>query len=235
MRDSAGGVLFEVRILRGLQPSEQEQVKHLARRRLFRPNDVIFQKGDPGDCLHIIQKGRVKICVVDERGAELVFALLSEGDLLGEMAVLDGQPRSATAIAFGETETLCIERGAFLDFLRTSPRASASIISLLCRRLRETDRTLEEIAFLDVAGRLASKLLQMGTSGANGPPSREHTPTTSITQEELAHLVGASRTMVNKVLNSFADLGYVRMARGATAVLNKAELERIARYRSYAG
>jgi CRP/FNR family cyclic AMP-dependent transcriptional regulator len=171
----------------------------------------------------------VKICVVDREGRELIFTFLVKGDLLGELAIFDGKPRSATAIAVEDTNTLYLDHEDFLKLLNTSPQICLDIISMLCQRLRRLSNQLEEMTFLDVAGRIARHLLTMAN---NNPPSMTDSrqTTCSITQEELARVIGASREMVNKILNSFVDMHLISIARKKLIILNSNELSRIANY-----
>lgn len=230
MEETLREALTSMILFGNMRQEELQDLERILKPRTFHLNEVIFQKGDPGDSLYIIREGRVKICVMDPEGTELVFAFLSKGDLLGELAVLDGQSRSATAIAVEETQTLYIKHREFLDFLQATPHASIGIILMLCKRLRETDKHLEEISFLDVAARVARKVFETFASETAITESGELSSTSSFNQEELAHMVGASRVMVNKVLNSFASTGYIEIGRKKITVLNKAELYRIARY-----
>ncbi len=217
-------------ILSALESTDQERLKSLFKPRSFRQNEVIFLKGDSGFGLYLIRSGKVKICVVDHQGIELIFTFLSKGDLLGDMAILDGKPRSATAIAVENTNTLYLDRREFLEFLKTSPRACIGIITMLCQRLRRLSTQLEEISFLDVSGRIARNLLEMVKNDPLDSLRREHSLTCAITQEELAKVIGASRVMVNKILNSFVDLGLISLARKRITILKADELNRIACY-----
>ena len=213
-----------------LAPSDQERLKSLLRPKTFSKNEIIFLKGDDSFGLYLITSGRVKICVVDRHGVELIFTYLSRGDILGEMAILDGKPRSATAIADESTTVFCLDRRDFLDFLKTSPEASIAIINMLCQRLRRMSTQLEEVSFLDVSGRIARNLMQITHSGSMDSTNKEKLISCDISQEELAKIVGASRVMVNKVLNSFVDQGLLSLARKKLIILNTNELSRIAAY-----
>ncbi len=216
-------------LFNALSLSDRERLRPLFHLRSFSRNEVIFLKGDPGDGLFLICSGRVKICVVDRQGSELVFTFLVKGDLLGELAIIDGKPRSAAAIAVENTATLYLDRKEFLEFLGSSPQACIEILNVLCQRLRRLSGQMEEISFLNVAGRIARNL----TATANlASPSAEYpgSQVYSITQEELARVIGASREMVNKVLNSFVDLGLISITRKKLTLLNVQELNRIAGY-----
>jgi CRP/FNR family cyclic AMP-dependent transcriptional regulator len=213
-------------VFRSLAPSTRKRILPLCISRSFDKNEIIFLKGDPGDGLYLIRLGRIKISAVDRQGTELIFTFLSRGDILGEIALLDGKPRSASATAVEKTETLYLSRDDFMKFLQTSPRACIGIIDMLCGRLRRISVQLEELSFLDVSGRLARHLTAM----KRGSPHDTKTYTCSTSQEELADIIGASRVMVNKVLQSFVELGFVSIARKRLTILNAHELNRIASY-----
>jgi CRP/FNR family transcriptional regulator, cyclic AMP receptor protein len=205
-------------VFSALDSSAQAYLTARFKARSFAPDETIFRQGEAGDCLYLIQSGKVKVCTVGKEGVELIFSFLSAGDLVGELAVFDGGPRSATAVAVENTAALCLERQEFLDFLRSFPEASIGLIILLCRRLRDTDQHLEAATFLDVSARLARTLIDIA-------------PCTDR-QEDLARLIGASRVMVNKVLNSFVSLGLIVTSRKKISVVNLRGLKRIAGYES---
>lgn len=217
-------------IFGALAATDGERLSSLLIPRSFQKDQVIFLKGDPGFGLYLIRSGKVKVCAIDRNGDELIFTFLTEGDVLGEMAILDGKPRSATAIAVDRTDTAYLDRTKFLEFLRASPQTSIGIISTLCQRLRRVSKQLEEMSFLDVSGRIAKHLLAVTKSTAHEAASPDRSGVYAISQEELARVVGASRVMVNRVLNSFVDLRLVSMARKKITVLDAGELARIASY-----
>jgi len=217
-------------LLGALSRSSQGQLSSLFKPRAFNKNEVIFEQGEEGEGLYVIKSGKVKICTVAQDGIELIFTFLTVGDLLGEMSILDGRPRSATAIAAADTETLFVSRTDFMNYLKAYPQLYIEIIAVLCQRLRETDKHLEELSFLDVSGRLARKLIETAKDGLHNEKDMNSLPVCSISQEELATIVGASRVMVNKILNSFAELGLISIARKNIMIINSHELNRIARY-----
>jgi CRP/FNR family transcriptional regulator, cyclic AMP receptor protein len=210
-------------ILSALAPSDQDRLASLLLTRAFGPNETIFLKGDEGRGLYFVRNGRIKICVNDCDGKELIFTYLSAGDLLGEIAILDGLPRSAGAVAVTRVETFYLDRRDFLDFLKSSPQACIDIIVSLCKDLRRVSAHLEEVSFLDVSGRIARKLISLSAG-------ERSSSVCSISQDELARVVGSSRVMANKILNSFVDLGFISLARKRITVVNEHELSRIADY-----
>jgi CRP/FNR family transcriptional regulator, cyclic AMP receptor protein len=201
-------------ILDRLSESDQRRLIDLSSTRCFKQDEIIFHQGENGHCLYFIRSGKIKVCSIDRGGSELVISILTSGDLLGEMSVLDGRPRSATAVAIEKTECYCLERFRFLSFLRSSPDTCIGLITMLCEHLRNTDKQLEEITFLDVSSRLARKLLELSIC--------------TYTQEELARSIGASRVMVNRVLNNFHTRGLILISRKYIAISDLRRLKLLA-------
>ncbi|MBN1190175.1 MAG: Crp/Fnr family transcriptional regulator [Dehalococcoidales bacterium] len=230
MGNASQTALTNVGIFSTLKSSDRERLAQILKPRSFGVNETIFFQQDPGHCLYLIHHGKIKICCVNPEGVELIFAFLSDGDILGEMSILDEKPRSTTAIAVQETETSFIERQDFLDFLQTSPQACIDIISMLCRRLRKTDKHLEEVSFLDVSCRVARKLVELTGNTSLSDSSSEYNLTCGLSQEELARLVGASRVITNKILNSYVDLGLLKLARKKISIINPKQLTLLAHF-----
>jgi CRP/FNR family transcriptional regulator/CRP/FNR family cyclic AMP-dependent transcriptional regulator len=181
------------------------------RPRVFREGETVFHKDDPGSGLYVIRAGTIKIALVAPDGQETLIALFGPGECFGELAVLDGRPRSATATAMDRCETLYLPRDGFLRFLDEHPQAMRTIIVMLSERLRDTDEHLADLVFHDVYGRLAKKLLDLGESHgrrtANGVEI-----SLALTQQDLANLVGASRESINKVIKLYRDKGHLAVA-----------------------
>src|SRR5918998_6640214 len=133
------------------------------RRRRFRRNEVIFHQGDPGDSLHIVGNGAVKIVLPSAEGEEAIIATLREGDFFGELSLLDGAPRSATAAAVEPSETLVLPRSAFMQLLDGDPGLRNALLAGLTRELRRLTGHVEELHFLDLAGRLAMRVTRLAT------------------------------------------------------------------------
>ena len=196
----------------------------LLRRRHYPRNAVIFLAGDPASQLYLIEAGRVKIGLTSSEGQEVVLTLLGPGDFFGDLALLDGEPRSADATALEDCQLLLLGRDDFLRFLEARPRVAIALLAVLSRRLRRNARQVQDAAFLDVPARLASALLQLTepTAGVQeGSP-----PPVQVTQAELASRINATRESVNKWLGSFEREGLIRRQRGAITVLHPEALRR---------
>jgi CRP/FNR family cyclic AMP-dependent transcriptional regulator len=185
-------------------------VAHRLRHRHFRRNEVIFHQGDPGDALHVITEGAVKILLPSPEGDEAIIATLQVGDFFGELALLDGRPRSATATTVEPTETLSLPRDVFHELLDKHHDLRDALFAALANLLRRITKHVEELHFLDLAGRLAARLAELARQAQPGA-------TTSIeldwpyTQSDLAAMIGGTRQSVNRLLADLIDDGIVRL------------------------
>ena len=195
------------------------------RNRRFRRNEVIFHQGDPGDSLHIISTGAVKILLPSAEGDEAIIATLRPGDFFGELALLDGAPRSATAAALEPTETMVLARAAFHDLLEEHRELRDALLASLSAELRRLTGHVEELHFLDLAGRLAMRISRL-TTEASGQAAGEIRLDWPYTQSDLAAMIGGTRQSVNKLLSELVDEGLVRIERDTLIVTDAAALAR---------
>ena len=209
----------------------QDVVRHLRRRR-FRRGEVIFHEGDPGDSLHVVAGGAVKIVLSSEEGDEAIIATLHPGDFFGELSLLDGSPRSATAVAVEATETLSLPRETFLEELGRNPGLRDCLLRSVAGELRRLTGHVEELHFMDLSGRLASRLVRLAAE-ADPPPHRsdegklEATLEWPFTQSDLAAMIGATRQSVNRLLVDLVDRGLVRIERETLVIPDLERLEQL--------
>lgn len=215
----------------GAEPADlEEMVRHLRRRR-FRRGEVIFHEGDPADALHVVASGAVKIVLSSEEGEEAIIATLHPGDFFGELSLLDGSPRSATAVAVDAAETLSLPRETFLEEIGRSASLRDSLLRSLAGELRRLTGHVEELHFLDLSGRLASRLVRLAAE-TDPPPHRtddgrmEATLEWPFTQSDLAAMIGATRQSVNRLLVDLVDRGLVRIERETLVIPDLERLER---------
>ena len=183
----------------------------------------IFAKGDPGSSLFAICRGTVKISIPSVDGHDAVFNLMGKGDIFGEIALLDGRPRTADAIAITDCELFVIERRDFLPLLREEPEIALKMIEILCARVRRTTEQAQNLMFMPLRVRLAKALLQL--SEGDGRTSERKAV---VTKKDLGNLMGMSRESTNRQLRVWEDQGWVRLERGGIVILAAKELERIA-------
>ncbi len=199
-------VLFE----RAHEASLVDVARHLRRRR-FRRGEVIFHQGDPGDALHLVSSGAVKIVLPSAEGDEAIIATLGSGDFFGELALLDGAPRSATAVAQEACETWTLSRDLFQDLLDRDASLRASLLAGLTHELRRLTGQVEDLHFRDLAGRLAMRLVRLAREA--DPEAVEVRLDWPYTQSDLAAMIGGTRQSVNKLLAELADRGLVVIER----------------------
>ncbi len=220
--------LARTRLFAGLEPSTLERLVGEFRRRRFRHGEVIFHLGDPGDALFLIVSGAVKISLPTEEGGEAILATLRPGDVFGELALLDGAPRSASAVAMAPTEVLVLSRARFEELLDGVPAIRAALFRTLAAEIRRLTEQVADLHFLDIPGRLAARLLRLGDEIGVRQPDGSIRLDGRITQGELAAMVGATRQTVNRFLGVFAAEGLVRLEREAIVVVDPAGLARTA-------
>jgi CRP-like cAMP-binding protein len=181
--------------------------------------DVLFEAGDEPDSIYVVLSGRIAIAIgnrpFDHR--ESVIALMDEGDLFGDMGMLDKSPRSAGARSLEASSVLEIPYSAVIEQLNKSSDLLWNVIRMLSRRLRAMDQALADSVFLDVTGRTAKRLLELSGGKVEF--------TLPVTQEELAGMVGASRERVNKAIASFIKLHWLEQSERTYHIIDRAKLE----------
>jgi CRP/FNR family cyclic AMP-dependent transcriptional regulator len=195
------------------------------RRRRYRRNEVIFHQGDPGETLHIVAAGAVKIALPSPEGEEAIIATLRRGDFFGELALLDGAPHSATATALEPTETLTLPRETLRDLMRRDEQLRDALLGGLAAEIRRLTAHVEELHFLDLAGRLAMRLTRLARE-ADPAATGEVRLDWPYTQSDLAAMIGGTRQSVNKLLAELVDDGLVRLDRDVLVVPDVDKLAR---------
>jgi CRP/FNR family transcriptional regulator, cyclic AMP receptor protein len=194
-------LLRGVPLFAGLAPEQLADLACHMRQAVFARDETILRKDEPGDCLYVIHGGRVRIELPSNDGPPVVLRVLGAGEFFGELALLDGKPRSATAVAMETTRTLTLRRDDFQEFLRISPHAAIHILAQLADRLRQTSETLCESVFYDTASRLAKRLLVLAETEGR-PGLRGVTLARETSHDELAEMVGSTAERVRQELDS---------------------------------
>jgi CRP/FNR family cyclic AMP-dependent transcriptional regulator len=202
----------------GLDPDALERLAASMRSRRFRRGEVIFHIGDPGDALFVIVSGEVKISLPSETGDEAILATLRPGDVFGELALLDGAPRSASASALMPTETVILPRDRFRELIATETGVRDALLASIAGELRRLTTHVEELHFLDITGRLAARLVRLAQESGTPLADGSLRLRTNLTQADLAAMVGCTRQSVNKLLGQFTDDGLLRLERDGIVV-----------------
>jgi CRP/FNR family transcriptional regulator/CRP/FNR family cyclic AMP-dependent transcriptional regulator len=205
-------------LLRGLPPDALATLTSIARRRTYKRGEVIFHMGDPGDTLFILESGRVKVYSYAESGEETVLAIVGPGSCFGELALIDGEPRSATVEALEPVEAVSIGRTPFQGLLQDHPQTGQFLLRVLAAKIRYLTGVVSDLAFLDLEGRLAKKLLELADE--YGKPQADGVLIDIVLpQDVLAHMVGATRASVNKLIGWYEDRGMIARRGRRIAVL----------------
>jgi CRP-like cAMP-binding protein len=185
-----------------LAPEELERL--VAYMRLVRQpaRTVLFRKGDPGTHMVVVVRGRIKVCTHSEDGKELVLNLINPGEVVGEVALLDGSDRTADAVTLTDSDLLILERRDFIPFLQRHPDSCMRLFAVLCDRLRKTSELLEEALFLEGSSRLAKRLVHLAEIFGKPVPGGIKIDI-SLSQQQLGNMVGMSRESMNKQLKQW--------------------------------
>lgn len=227
-QSSLASLREESLIFEALNETEASQLLEKAERVTLKTKEALFAQGELGDRLYIVVTGKLKVTVQTQDGKEALLSILSSGDILGEMSLLDGKPRCANVSAIESCDLLALRREDFLKTALARPQILMQLMELLSNRLRSTNNLLEDLHFLDLPSRLGKLLLQLidkyGRTSSKGVWLDMR-----LTQEELGQLVGSSRESVNKQLRIWADAGIVEFGNGRLRLLDQNGLSGICR------
>jgi len=187
-----------------------EKIEKVGTRKQFKKNDVILMEDEVGTALFVIVTGKVKVSRTSNDGREVILTILSESDFFGEMAILDGQTRSATVVAIEDSELFIIQRTDFLNLLREYPEASIALLQELTKRLRSTDVKIKALSLKDAEGKVATVILQIADDVGKikqGKVEIEKLPL----QQDLANMAGTSRETISRTLHTFAKKGLIEL------------------------
>jgi CRP/FNR family transcriptional regulator, cyclic AMP receptor protein len=205
--------------LRQLGQEDADELLRRVRRRRFAKAQPILRAGAAGDDVVVVLSGRVRLVAYGAEHREVVLAIRGEGELLGEMAALGAQRRTASAIALDDVDAGILHGDEFRAFLRDRPDAALVLIRMLVRRLSESSRDLAALATQDSVGRVAKRLLDLAAD--HGVPSARGTRIElSLTQDELARWTGATRETVSRALRLMRQLGWVATDHRTITVLD---------------
>lgn len=212
-------------LLRLLPENELAQLADLCHVKSFANGAPIFMKGDAGESMMIVVEGRILISSTSVEGKEIVLNIIDEGEVFGEIALLDGKSRTADASAMEQTELLVVDRRHFLPILERNPRIAIELLSVLCDRIRNTSEQVEDTAFRDLNSRLAKKLHSFAEVYGRPDADGSIRIGLKLTQGGLGAMMGTSRESINKHLRAWVEEGIIDVRRGRIVVRDKAGLE----------
>jgi len=190
------------------------------------PHQTLFTAGDPGDGFYLVDDGLLKVNVVSVAGGERILAILGPGDLVGELAIIDGAPRSASATAIRDTKLRFVSRTAFEAVGAREPELYRCVMLLLSRRLRAIDDVLTATSFSPLQGRTARALLSLADAFGKDVGSGRILIQQKVSQSDIAAMAGIARENVSRILQDWMRRALVSRLAGYYCVENKAALER---------
>jgi CRP-like cAMP-binding protein len=185
-------------------------ISKLGIRKTFKKDSVVLFEHETGSALFVIISGKVKISRVSEDGKEVILTILSDSDFFGEMAIIDGQSRSANVTAMEDTDILIVQRNDFIQLLHDYPEISISLLQELTKRLRIADMKIKSLSLKDAEGKVATVILQLADDIGKirqGTVEIDKLPF----QHDLANMAGTSRETISRTLHSFAKKGLVEL------------------------
>jgi CRP/FNR family cyclic AMP-dependent transcriptional regulator len=218
--EHSGDALAGVEMFAGLDSEVRTRVAAIAVPRHYRRGQLLFVEDDPGESLLVLRKGAVSVFRTAASGDRALLSVIRPPGVLGDVSLLDGAPRSASAEALEDTTALALSRAAFLDLVHAQPRVLDAVLrsfGSLIRRL--TDQTADHV-FLDLAGRVAKTLVRL--AGDTSAPL----VTIELNQTQLAEMAGGSRQSINQALGTFAQRGWLHTEGRRIVVTDLAALRR---------
>jgi len=219
--------LAKIPLFAGLAPRELEALAGLTRSRALAPREELFHKGDTGNHVYAVVEGTLKVVTTSEAGDDVVFNLVTAGEVIGEIAALCQAERTATLVALTDCELLALDRRDLFAFLRAHPDASLELMVVLARRVRSLSELVEDTLFLNLPVRLAKKLVAFAGNHGERVPGGVRIGL-KLSQEEWGDLVGATRESVNKQMRAWTDQGTIRVDHGFVVILRMEALEELA-------
>lgn len=220
---AARQILKRHNLFGSLTEGELDQLLAHARVESYRAKQEIFHKGAPGRGLLTVLRGRVRISCLGPEGDQILLTDLGEGEVFGEITLLDGRERTADATALAACELLAIDRRDFVPFLAANPDVTLRLLVVVCERLRRTTEQFEDVIFLEGAARLAKKLLQLSEDGRPRSGSGRR-PGVKVSQRDLGNMIGLSRESINKQLSAWHRDGMIKVDRTGIIILDDAAL-----------
>jgi len=225
MSDAFLQILQKIPLFKDLEAADLTNLSQVLKPKEFRKDQTILRRDEPGNALYMINRGKVKVVLYGESGREIILSILKDNDFFGEMALLDGAPRSASVVAVEPSKLFVLERSDFLEQVMKSPKIGLNIMAEMSRRLREADEKIGTFALLDVYGRLARIIIHWAKT--EGQPSEggiliEKRPT----HQDIAAMIGTSRETVSRALSDFAKRGLIHVE-GKSIVVSPVALEEL--------
>ena len=216
------GVLARTELFGGIDEAARRRIAEHVAERVVERGQCVFTQDEPGDRMYVLAEGSVKLFVASRDGGIVELVRHRPPATFGEVALLDGGPRSASAEAVERSTLLVVTRAELLHLLRAEDQVAEALLSTLGAMVRRTTRQVSDLVFLNLQGRIARRLLALATEGDGLPRTRR------VTQAELASMVSGARQTVNQALRSLESRGYIRADGGGFEILDRERLALLA-------
>jgi CRP/FNR family transcriptional regulator, cyclic AMP receptor protein len=213
-------------VLSGLPAELSRALFGKARSLSVAADQTVFVAGDAGDGCYRIEEGLLKVSVVGSGGDERILAILGPGSFVGELSMIDGAPRSASVCALRDSRLSFVSRSTFEAFGQSNPEIYRHVITLLARRLRDTNSALAATSFLSVKGRVARALLSLAEAFGHDVGGGRILVRQKVTQSDLGAMAGIARENVSRILKDWTDRSLVSRLAGYYCLEQKAAIER---------
>ena len=211
-RSKAAVMIESSSLFKGLPGDIIDKIAKLRVSRRLEPGAVLFRKGDAGDALYGVMTGRLRIHANAVDGRDALLNIMGPGDVFGEIALIDGLPRTADATAIDRVELMVLQRAEFLELVRRENELSLHLLQLTCRRLRWLSDMVEDATFLSAPARLAKRLLHLAEQNGEGNDDGIRI-NLRLSQRAIGELAGLSRETTNKHLRNWLRLGWISLKR----------------------
>jgi CRP/FNR family transcriptional regulator, cyclic AMP receptor protein len=209
-------MLKTIPLFADLSDDDLAVVKSLLIEKNYPKGSVVIAEGETGDSLFSITSGKVKVCIGDQDGREIILKLLAPGDFFGELSLIDRRPRSASVVTTEASTFQVLSNSNFQRCIERAPKIATKVMEVLVQRLREADRKIGSLGLMDVYGRVAHTLMDLAEEENGRRVVKE-----KLSQQDIASMVGASREMVNRILKDLAERGSIAMEGRNIIILNE--------------
>ena len=210
-------LVASIPLFASLEPDARTLIARLIRVRRYSARQTVFWEGGPGDALFVTLSGYLKAVTSGAEGKEVLLNVMGPGEVIGELSVLDGQPRSASVVALESSQLATIERDPLLEVLRASPNLAIRLVEVLAQRLRNLSKRCENISSMDISSRLADVLVSLAEKHGQRTGRDVRIPV-RLSQQDLGSMVGATRESVNKQLRHWTHDGVLKQEAGRVII-----------------
>ncbi len=218
---SAMGFIRNVPIFSDLDDTALAKIVRVGVRKRYKKGGMILQEEETGAALFVIISGKVKIVRTNDEGQEVILSILGESDFFGEMSILDGMARSASAVALSKAELFMIHQQDFMKLLREVPAVTIALLREIALRLRKAGAQIKSLSLKDARGRVANVILQLADDIGTIRKGRVEIDELPL-QQDLANMAGTSRESVSRIIHMFIKKGFVEVV-GAKLIINDYE------------